>query len=313
MFFGLFLGPLFAVLIFNLVIFVLVIRVLVKHSRRKVEKAADAKKYQQSFRTMISIGGVMFIFGLSWFFGAFTIAAASPAFQWLFVIFNTLQGFFLFIFFCVIGEDAREAWLDVFRIGKKDMKSTATPTSSYGKGKTTGAKETYETYMTSHRSPTHDESLDGKHAMELTSMSASDSFMLANVKNEAGETHLFVANGVIDETDYKAIDIVGPGMPGDLQVPPHIIMRLQGSHQILEIKQKFSTQDSLEKSNHLDEQDSMEKPNALEKQESQEMPDIHVHDHLDEMDSFHVDRDATHMTEVSESTYEPDEKECTNL
>ena len=48
-------------------------------------------------------------------FGAFTIAEASEAFQWLFVIFSTLQGVFLFFYFCVLATDAREEWLKLLR------------------------------------------------------------------------------------------------------------------------------------------------------------------------------------------------------
>ena len=60
----------------------------------------------------------MSLFGLTWLFAALTVtgfrsAAASTAFQVLFVIFNAFQGFFIFLFFCVFSKDARDAWLNL--------------------------------------------------------------------------------------------------------------------------------------------------------------------------------------------------------
>ena len=68
---------------------------------------------------MISIMGVMALFGLMWVFGALTIREASTTFQFLFAIFNSMQGFFIFLFFCVLGKDGRELWLQVLCCGRK--------------------------------------------------------------------------------------------------------------------------------------------------------------------------------------------------
>ena len=107
-FFGLFLVPILIVFIFNSVIFVLVIRVLIQHYRKKL---GNEKETSKTCRLFISIFGVMVLFGLTWIFGAFTISEASTAFQFIFAICNSLQGFYLFLFFCVIGKEARELWI----------------------------------------------------------------------------------------------------------------------------------------------------------------------------------------------------------
>ena len=65
----------------------------------------------------------MFLFGLTWLFGALTVtgfgsATASSAFQILFVICNAFQGFFIFLFFCVFNKDARDLWLELFSCGR---------------------------------------------------------------------------------------------------------------------------------------------------------------------------------------------------
>ena len=61
----------------------------------------------------------MALFGLTWIFGALTVREASTAFQFLFAIFNSLQGFFIFLFFCVFGREGQKHWLRVLCCGRK--------------------------------------------------------------------------------------------------------------------------------------------------------------------------------------------------
>ena len=103
-FFVTFLAPIFALLLFNVVMFILAVRVLVIHSMKK------KKSVKSTIKTMISIVGIMVMFGLTWLFGALTVREASTAFQYLFVIFNGFQGFFFFILHCLISKDGREFW-----------------------------------------------------------------------------------------------------------------------------------------------------------------------------------------------------------
>ena len=131
MLFGAFLGPILAILLFNSVIFVLVIRVLIQHSLKKQHgKKVDKKNTENVKRLLISIFGIMFLFGLTWVFGALTISDASTAFQFLFAIFNSLQGFFIFVFFCVLGKEARELWLQFLCRGHKIPWITSSTTDS---------------------------------------------------------------------------------------------------------------------------------------------------------------------------------------
>ena len=114
-FFGAFLGPIFAILLFNSVMFVIVTVVLVRHTRSSLGRMNKEKMNRKStIRLLISLAGIMALFGLTWLFAALTVEEASLAFQFLFAIFNSLQGFFIFLFFCVISKDARELWKDAF-------------------------------------------------------------------------------------------------------------------------------------------------------------------------------------------------------
>ena len=120
MFFAAFLGPIFAVLLFNMIIFIVVIIVLIKHTRNKLGKATKDMKAQMksNIRLAISVFGIMILFGLTWILAAFTISDASLTFQILFAVSNSLQGFFIFIFFCVLSPDVRQLWLEKLTCGR---------------------------------------------------------------------------------------------------------------------------------------------------------------------------------------------------
>ena len=117
-FFGAFLGPIFAILLFNTIIFIIVMSVLTKQIRKKYATTNHANR-KIIFRLMVSIMGVMSLFGLTWVFGALTVREASTAFQFLFAIFNSLQGFFIFVFFCVFGMEGQMFWVKVLCCKRK--------------------------------------------------------------------------------------------------------------------------------------------------------------------------------------------------
>ena len=105
-FFGAFLGPIFAVILFNGAIFIVVSAVLVKHALRK----SKHKKSKTAVRLVVVIAGLTLLFGLTWAFGALTVSAARLTFSILFVVFNAFQGFFIFLMFCVMSTDVWQAW-----------------------------------------------------------------------------------------------------------------------------------------------------------------------------------------------------------
>ena len=119
-------GPIFLVFAFNFVIFLLGVRVVVTQSRKKKISVKSAIK------TMITIVGLMVIFGLTWLFGALTVRETSTVAQYLFVIFNGFQGFLFFVFICVIGKDGREFWTYVITssLRRKSKKSFTSSTQS---------------------------------------------------------------------------------------------------------------------------------------------------------------------------------------
>ena len=95
----------------------------------------------------------MFLFGLTWLFSilTFSVTGVREAFQILFVIFNSFQGFFIFLFFCVLNKEALESWREFFSCGKYKSKllhpSQAGKYSSSGTAGTKKPKQT-KTYST---------------------------------------------------------------------------------------------------------------------------------------------------------------------
>ena len=241
---GIFLAPLFAVLLFNTVVFVMVTVVLVKHTRKKLTKDTNKKKEvtQGTIKAIISVFSVMLMFGLSWLFGALTIGDAAPIFQWPFVIFNTLQGFLLFLFFCVIGKDAREEWKNLLTCYRRKKKygSMATPSRASQVPKSTSTKNTelssrYAQSRTLRISaglePHHSSSFgDSKVPLYDFSSSAADPNLQTIVEKD---TSLVIPNGSTMIEDTK-VDLSSPVVQGkprrkktSSQLPPQVQFKLK--------------------------------------------------------------------------------------
>ena len=122
-------GPVMALLVFNFVIFVIVVVVVVKHYRKRTRQAKD-KSVKATIQTLLSIVGVAFTFGLTWLFGAFTVQNSRLPFLILFVVFSSFQGFFVFLFFCVLNREVRQAWVQFLTRGKGKKIVTVKPSKS---------------------------------------------------------------------------------------------------------------------------------------------------------------------------------------
>ena len=62
---------------------------------------------------MISLAGIMILFGIAWLFAVLAIIGKEEIRkpnEVLFAFFNSLQGFFIFVFFCIINKEVRESW-----------------------------------------------------------------------------------------------------------------------------------------------------------------------------------------------------------
>ena len=121
-FFGAFLIPIILIMIFNVCIFITSSYVVIKLkiNQQKRNQARTSMKKTNTCKLLALLAGFMFLLGLSWLILMFTVVGADTniyaafAIQWLFVFFNSLQGFFLFVFFVALNRDARKLWLVQF-------------------------------------------------------------------------------------------------------------------------------------------------------------------------------------------------------
>ena len=98
--------------------------VLIRHTKDTAARLKKPVSNKSIMRLMISIGGVMFLFGLTWLFAilTFSVDGLRETFQILFTIFNSFQGFFIFLFFCVLNKEALESWKELLSCGKYKSK-----------------------------------------------------------------------------------------------------------------------------------------------------------------------------------------------
>ncbi|NXO05341.1 AGRG2 protein, partial [Rhinopomastus cyanomelas] len=88
--------------------------VLMQLCRIKKKKQLGAQR-KTSIQDLRSVAGLTFLLGITWGFAFFTV---NEVFTYLFTIFNTLQGFFIFIFYCVTKENVRKQWRRYLCCGK---------------------------------------------------------------------------------------------------------------------------------------------------------------------------------------------------
>ncbi|KAM9455577.1 uncharacterized protein Hap1MRO34_019277 isoform 1-T2 [Clarias gariepinus] len=67
-------------------------------------------QHRSILQDLRSVAGLTVLLGLTWGFAFFAWDAVNLPFMYLFAIFNTLQGFFIFVFHCAVKENVRRQW-----------------------------------------------------------------------------------------------------------------------------------------------------------------------------------------------------------
>ncbi|XP_070579546.1 uncharacterized protein [Ptychodera flava] len=119
-----FVGPVLAVIVINISVLVVVLRTFL--SVKANAKKKDIEKIKASIRAAVVLVPLL---GVTWIFGVFAISKQTIFFQYLFVILNSLQGVFIFIFHCLLNEEVKTSFRRKYRKGSKVGSKT---------GKTTG-------------------------------------------------------------------------------------------------------------------------------------------------------------------------------
>ncbi|XP_022103955.1 adhesion G-protein coupled receptor G4-like [Acanthaster planci] len=94
------------VLLYNTIIFIMVLVSI--YGRNQVRSTADQHRRRKASRRVQNALAISVLLGLTWSFGLLSVLEASNfAFQVLFSVFNSLQGLFIFLLFCLRQDNIR--------------------------------------------------------------------------------------------------------------------------------------------------------------------------------------------------------------
>ena len=121
-FYAAFLAPVAVILILNIIAFVLVSRQLIGVTSPKIKKSSEASAISARLRRIIS---VMVLLGLTWVIAVFAVqGTGGVVIQYIFTVLNSLQGLFIFIFYCLFNVEAQKAWKHALPCCGEEDKST---------------------------------------------------------------------------------------------------------------------------------------------------------------------------------------------
>ncbi|XP_072051763.1 uncharacterized protein [Amphiura filiformis] len=120
-----FAGPAAFIILLNMILLCIVARILYRSIRSIDKEGSDNLK-----ASWIATKGTLTLtplLGITWIFGFMAVGGATLVFQYIFVVLNSLQGVFFFIFFCFLNKEVREK---VKRLSEKTKLSSAQFSSS---------------------------------------------------------------------------------------------------------------------------------------------------------------------------------------
>ncbi|KAM9788959.1 adhesion G-protein coupled receptor G2 [Neosynchiropus ocellatus] len=103
-----------AVFVFNFIMFLVVLVQLCRLKRQNPHNL----QHRTTLQDVRSVTGITVLLGLTWGFAFFAWEPVNLPFMYLFAIFNSLQGFFIFVFHCLVKESVRRQWRTYLCCGK---------------------------------------------------------------------------------------------------------------------------------------------------------------------------------------------------
>ncbi|KAB5571259.1 hypothetical protein PHYPO_G00222960 [Pangasianodon hypophthalmus] len=77
---------------------------------RGMQLSKEAGRCSRMLHELRVVASLTFLLGLTWMLAFFTWGPMRVPFLYLFSLFNTLQGFFIFLFYCLMKENVRKQW-----------------------------------------------------------------------------------------------------------------------------------------------------------------------------------------------------------
>ncbi|XP_053089758.1 adhesion G protein-coupled receptor L2-like isoform X3 [Pangasianodon hypophthalmus] len=132
-----FIGPVAFIVMLNLAFLVVTMYKMVKHS---TSVKPDSSRLESIRSWVLGAFALLCLLGLTWSFGLFFLNDTSIVMAYLFTVFNTLQGMFIFIFHCLLQKKVRKEYGKCFR--QSQCCGALPPDSSHSVGKTSTSRST---------------------------------------------------------------------------------------------------------------------------------------------------------------------------
>ncbi|XP_056360502.1 adhesion G-protein coupled receptor D1 isoform X4 [Oenanthe melanoleuca] len=116
-----FVAPALFVILVNIAILVAVTRVISRISADSYKVHGDANAFKLTAK---AVAVLLPILGSSWIFGILAVNAHALVFQYIFAVFNSLQGFFMFLFHCLLNSEVRAAFKHKTKVWSLTSSST---------------------------------------------------------------------------------------------------------------------------------------------------------------------------------------------
>ncbi|XP_074544134.1 adhesion G protein-coupled receptor L2b.1 isoform X5 [Halichoeres trimaculatus] len=107
-----FIGPVTLIIVVNVIFLVVTMFKMVKHS---TSMKPDSSRLGGIRSWVLGAFALLCLLGLTWSFGLLFLNESSIVMAYLFTIFNTLQGMFIFIFHCLLQKKVRKEYSKCFR------------------------------------------------------------------------------------------------------------------------------------------------------------------------------------------------------
>ncbi|XP_068064421.1 adhesion G-protein coupled receptor D1 isoform X1 [Anomalospiza imberbis] len=116
-----FVAPAMFVILVNIGILIAVTRVISRISADSYKVHGDANAFKLTAK---AVAVLLPILGSSWIFGILAVNAHALVFQYIFAVFNSLQGFFMFLFHCLLNSEVRAAFKHKTKVWSLTSSST---------------------------------------------------------------------------------------------------------------------------------------------------------------------------------------------
>ncbi|XP_040842800.1 adhesion G-protein coupled receptor D1 [Ochotona curzoniae] len=126
-----FVAPALLVIVINVGILVAVTRVISQISSDNYKLHGDPSAFRLTAK---AVAVLLPILGTSWVFGVLAVNEQTVVFQYMFAVLNSLQGFFIFLFHCLLNSEVRAAFKHKIKVwsltGSSSRNVTTKPFSS---------------------------------------------------------------------------------------------------------------------------------------------------------------------------------------